>query len=133
MRHWQVELVARDPLDFVICHVLSTLIDPIGESFAKPERKEAEETIDIEVVSILVRIPPLEREDPLGNPWVFRVLDLPEPHQKVSLGAHEDHALADEADELAKVLDVEAQAQPMLEVFLNAQLACRIQRLLQGL
>ena len=99
MRHWQVELAARNPLDFVICHVLSTLIDPIGESFAKPEREEAEETIDIEVVSILVRIPPLEREDPLSNPWVFRVLDLPEPHQKVSLGAHENHALANEADE----------------------------------
>ena len=99
MRHWQIKLVARDPLDFVICHVLSTLINPIGESFAKPEHEEAEETINIKVVSILVRFPSLGRENLLGNPWVFCVLDLPEPHQKVSLGAHEDHALADEADE----------------------------------
>lgn len=99
VRHWHVELVAWDPLDLVICHVLSTLINPLGESFAKPEREEAEETIDVEVVGILVRFPSLVRENLFGNLWVFRVLDLPEPHQKVSLGAHEDHALADEADE----------------------------------
>ena len=81
---------------------------PVEKGRPHSESKEAENTINIEIVCAFIAVTSLDGKDFLSHLCILSMLNLPESHKIVHLWAQCFDGVADKADELIEFFNIEA-------------------------